>query len=70
MPARIGTTIGLALLAATWIGAVQPARAAATQVRREAIAPAKAEEEAERAARLRADARRWIARAAAYHRRG
>lgn len=66
MAARIGSTIGLALLAATWIVAALPGRVRATPASRPAAAKSG---EAARAARLRAGARAWIQGAAAHQRR-
>ncbi|MBR0681404.1 hypothetical protein GXW74_12985 [Roseomonas eburnea] len=74
MTAGIRGTIGLALLAAGWIGAVAPGRALAAPAARPAAArPATGAPEAAQgmaAARLRAGALDWIRRAAAYQRRG
>ena len=68
MAARIGGTIGLALLAATWITAALPARAQAA-ARLATARTATAAEDTARAARLRDGARAWIARADAHQRR-
>jgi len=79
MTARLGGTLGLALLAAGWIGAAQPGRVpVASGARPAAARPAAAgpqaagaqAAEATAAARLRAGAREWILRAGAYQRRG
>ena len=70
MAARIGGTIGLALLATTWIAAALPARAQAVAASRPATARAAAgAEDAARATRLREGARAWIADAGAHQRR-
>lgn len=67
MAAWIGGTIGLALLAATWIAAVLPARAQVAMASHSATARATAGAgAAARAARLREGARAWIAGAGLY----